>query len=252
MAVEIEVPFFLAFAAGLVSFLSPCVLPVVPSCIAFVSGLTLGELETSPTRQARARAALHSTLFMVGFGLVFMTLGLVATTAGVVIARALPWISRLGGVMMVAFGAILLGLLKIRALERDRRPGLSSLDPRPSRLGALGSLAAGVAFGAGWTPCIGPILASVLLYASLDATMVEGTLLLATYAVGLGIPFVAASVALNWFLAGSARVRNWMVPLQRIAGGVLVAIGLSMVTGQFARLTAFLAGLVQLINLEIS
>lgn len=250
MGVEIEVSFFLAFAAGLVSFLSPCVLPVVPSCIAFVSGLTLEELKGTPTNQVRARAALHSTLFMVGFGIVFMTLGLVATTAGMVVGRALPWINRLGGLMLMAFGALLLGLLKMPALARDLRPGLSSAGA--SKMGAAAALAAGVAFGAGWTPCIGPILASVLLYASLDATMVEGTLLLATYAVGLGIPFVVASVAFNWFLAGSARVRNWMVPLQRIAGGVLVAIGLSMLTGQFARLTAFLAGLGQLINLEIS
>ncbi len=251
MAVEIEVPFFLAFAAGLVSFLSPCVLPVVPSCVAFVSGLTLAELETMPPRAIRVRAALHSTCFMIGFGLVFMTLGLVATTAGMVVARALPWINRLGGIMMMAFGALLLGILNISWLQRDFRPGL----PRPaasSKVGALGSFAAGVAFGAGWTPCIGPILASVLLYASLDATMVEGTLLLATYAAGLGVPFIGASVALNWFMAGSARVRNWMVPLQRIAGGVLLVIGLSMVTGQFARITAFLAGLGQLINLEIS
>jgi cytochrome c-type biogenesis protein len=250
MAVEVEVSFVLAFVAGLVSFLSPCVLPVVPSCIAFVSGLTLTELETAPARALRARAFLHSSLFMLGFGLVFMTLGLVATTAGMVVARALPWISRVGGLMMMLFGGILLGLLKIPGLERDLRPGLHAA--APSRTGALGSVLAGVAFGAGWTPCIGPILASVLLYASLDATMVEGTLLLATYAVGLGIPFIAASVGLNWFLAGSARVRTWMVPLQRIAGGVLLVIGLSMVGGQFARLTAFLAGLGQLINLEIS
>jgi cytochrome c-type biogenesis protein len=180
-----------------------------------------------------------------------MTLGLVATTAGMLVARALPWINRLGGVMMIAFGALLLGILKVPGLGRDLRPGLTGL-ATSSRTGVLGAFAAGVAFGAGWTPCIGPILASVLLYASLDATMVEGTLLLATYAVGLGIPFVIASVALNWFLAGSARARNWMVPLQRVAGGVLLVIGLSMVSGQFARLTAFLAGLGQLIDLEIS
>lgn len=251
MAVEVEVSFLLAFAAGLVSFLSPCVLPIVPSCIAFVSGLTLAELENQPTRAVRARAALHSTSFMAGFGVVFMTLGLVATTAGVLVARALPWINRVGGVMMIVFGALLLGILKVPGLGRDLRPGLGGL-ARATKTGVLGSFAAGVAFGAGWTPCIGPILASVLLYASLDATMVEGTLLLATYAVGLGIPFVIASVALNWFLAGSARVRNWMVPLQRVAGGVLLVIGLSMVSGQFARLTAFLAGLGQLIDLEIS
>ena len=251
MAVEIEVPFLLAFAAGLASFLSPCVLPVVPSCIAFVTGLTLGELQAPPTRTLRMRAAVYSTSFMIGFGLVFMTLGLVATTAGMVVARALPWINRIGGVMMVVFGAFLLGIHRIPALERDLRPGLAALAGAP-RLGVLGSVGAGIAFGAGWTPCIGPILASVLLYASLDATMVEGTLLLATYAVGLGIPFVVASVGFNWFLAGSARVRKWMVPVQRIAGGVLLVIGLSMVSGQFARLTAFLAGLGQLIDLEIS
>ena len=248
---DIEVSFFLAFAAGLVSFLSPCVLPVVPSCLAFVTGLTLGELQATPAPALRARALLHSTLFMVGFGLVFMSLGLVATTAGTAIAQALPWINRVGGVMMMAFGVFLLGIVTIPGLERDLRPGMSALAAsRP--MGAVGSLAAGIAFGAGWTPCIGPILASVLLYASLDATMVEGTLLLATYAVGLGVPFVIASVAFNWFLAGSARVRKWMVPLQKIAGGLLVVIGLSMVTGQFARLTAFLAGLGQLINLEVS
>jgi len=249
--VEIEVSFLLAFAAGLVSFLSPCVLPIVPSCLAFVTGLTLGELQDAPTRALRTRAILHSTLFTLGFGLVFMSLGLVATSAGMVIARALPWLNRIGGVMMMAFGVMLLGLLRIPGLDRDLRPGLRS-DRQSRPAGALGSLAAGIAFGAGWTPCIGPVLGSVLLYASLDATMVEGTLLLATYAVGLGIPFVAASVALNWFLAGSARVRAWMVPLQRIAGGVLVVMGLSMVTGQFARLAAFLAGLGQLINLEVS
>src|SRR5688572_30276017 len=131
---EIEVSFLLSFAAGLVSFLSPCVLPVVPSCLAFVSGLTLSELETMPTRALRARALLHSTLFMVGFGLVFMSLGLVATAAGVVIARALPWINRIGGALMMAFGVLLLGVVRVPWLERDLRPGL---DPeRTSRVPA--------------------------------------------------------------------------------------------------------------------
>lgn len=248
---DVEVSFPLAFAAGLVSFLSPCVLPVVPSCLAFVTGLTLDELETATARGVRARALLHSTLFMTGFGLVFMSLGLVATAAGVAVAGALPWINRIGGVVMILFGSLLVGLLRVPGLDRDLRPLNSArLASRPA--GALGSILTGVAFGAGWTPCIGPILGSVLLYASLEATMVHGTLLLATYAVGLGVPFVAASVGFSWFLAGSARVKTWIVPLRRIAGGVLIVIGLSMVTGQFARLTAFLAGLGQLVNLEIS
>ena len=248
---DVEVSFPLAFAAGLLSFLSPCVLPVVPSCLAFVTGLTLDELETATARVVRVRALLHSTLFMTGFGLVFMSLGLVATSAGVLAANALPWINRIGGVVIILFGSLLLGFLRLPGLDRDLRP-LSTARIAARPVSALGSILTGVAFGAGWSPCIGPILGSVLLYASLEATMVQGTLLLATYALGLGVPFVAAAVGFSWFLAGSARVRTWIVPLRRIAGGVLIVIGLSMVTGQFARLAAFLAGLGQLVNLEIS
>jgi len=242
---SVEVSFPLAFFAGLVSFLSPCVLPVVPSCLAFVSGLTLGDLDAPSSAGVRGRAVLHATLFMAGFGVVFMTLGLVATAAGVRIAAALPWIHRVGGAVMVAFGLVLVGL-RVPGLGRDLRVHLSS---RPA--GALGSFATGVAFGAGWTPCIGPILGTVLLYASLESTMVQGTLLLATYALGLGVPFVVAAAGFSWFLAGSARVKRWIVPLQRIAGGVLIVVGLAMVSGQFARLAAFLAGLGQLVNLEV-
>jgi cytochrome c-type biogenesis protein len=244
--VDVEVSFPLAFAAGLVSFLSPCVLPVVPSCLAFVSGLTLGELDAPSSAGVRTRAVLHATLFMVGFGLVFMSLGLVATSAGAPIAAALPWIHRLGGGVMVAFGLLLLGLLRVPGLTRDLRPHLSS---RPA--GALGSLVTGVAFGAGWTPCVGPILGSVLLYASLEHTMVQGTLLLATYALGLGVPFVAAAAGFSSFLATSGAVRRWTAPLQKVSGLLLVVIGLSMASGQFARLAAFLAGLGQLVNLEV-
>jgi cytochrome c-type biogenesis protein len=109
----------------------------------------------------------------------------------------------------------------------------------------------GIAFGAGWTPCIGPILGSILLYASLETTMAQGTLLLATYALGLGIPFVVAAVAFNWFLAGVDKVKEWMIPLERIAGTVLVIIGFLMASGHFATMTAFLAGMGQLINLEM-
>lgn len=243
---EVQVSFGLAFLAGLVSFLSPCVLPVVPSYLAFVSGMTLGELSDHPPARVRRGAAVHSVLFVIGFGMVFMSLGLVATAAGAPIAAALPWVNRLGGAVLVLLGLYVAGVLRLPALSREIRVRLES---RPT--GSLGALAVGIAFGAGWTPCIGPILGSILLYASLEATMVEGALLLGTYALGLGIPFVVASLGLNWFLAGSARVRRWIVPLQRVAGVVLVVIGALMVSGQFARMTAFLAGMGQLINLEL-
>jgi cytochrome c-type biogenesis protein len=245
--VEVQISFPLAFAAGIVSFLSPCVLPIVPSYIAFVSGLTLGELADGGASDARRVALVHSVLFVVGFSAVFMTMGTAATALGALIAGVLPWINRVGGLVILVFGLYLTGLLRLRALSREFR---AHLPQRPA--GALGSLAVGVAFGAGWTPCIGPILGSVLLYAGLESTMTQGTLLLGTYALGLGIPFVAASAGLNWLLAGSARATSWIVPLQRGAGTVLVVIGLLMVTGRFASMTAFLAGLGQLINLEIS
>jgi cytochrome c-type biogenesis protein len=244
---DVQVSFPLAFLAGVVSFLSPCILPVVPSYLAFVSGLTLGEIAERPTAEVRRAAIVHSLLFVLGFSLVFMTLGMVATTAGGAIGRALPWINRVGGAVMIGLGLYVTGVLELPALSRERRV---HLDRRPA--GVFGSLAVGVAFGAGWTPCIGPILGSILLYASLQETMLHGTLLLGTYAMGLGIPFVAASAGLNWFLAGSGRARSWIVPLQRFAGSVLIVIGLLMVTGRFASMTAFLAGMGQLINLDIS
>ncbi len=246
LQVDVQVSFPLAFAAGVVSFLSPCILPVVPSYLAFVTGLTLEEMRDATTPAVRRSALVHSVLFMVGFGVVFMTLGLVATALGARVAAALPWLNRAGGVLMMALGLLLLGLLRVPALARELRPMLTS---KPA--GAFGSVVVGVAFGAGWTPCIGPVLAAVLLYASLETTMLHGTLLLATYAAGLGVPFVAASVGLTWFMAASERVRRWLVPLQGLAGTVLVLIGFMMVTGQFARLTAVLAGLGQLINLDI-
>lgn len=243
---EITVSLPLAFLAGIVSFLSPCILPVVPSYLAFVSGLTLEELREGTVSGARRVAALHSLIFVVGFTLVFMTMGWAATAAGRALAGALPWINRLGGLALVLLGLYLADVIRMPSLTREFRVHLSS-----RRSGLLGSFFVGVAFGAGWTPCIGPILASILLYVSLEATQAQGMLLLATYAAGLGLPFVVASVMFNGFLAGTTRVRKWMVPLTRVAGAVLILVGLLMLTGSFASLTAFLAGLGQLVNLEM-
>lgn len=243
---EINVSYGVAFAAGLVSFLSPCVFPVVPGYLTFVSGMTLDELRGGDVRKARGRAVLHALLFGFGFGLVFMSLGAAATAAGQSLARGLPTLTRLGGALIVVFGLHMVGVLRLPGLARERRVHLAS---RPS--GWFGSVLVGMAFGAGWTPCIGPVLASILLYAGLEQTMAEGTLLLGVYGLGLAVPFIASAVAFNWFLAGAQRIRPWLGRIERLAGVLLIVMGALMLSGHFATLTAFLADLGQPFILEL-
>jgi len=242
----VPVSFGLAFLAGLVSFLSPCVLPIVPSYVSFVTGLTLDELREHGDAAARRHAALHAGLFILGFSALFIALGASASALGAVLTRALPLLQQVGGVVIGFFGLYLLGFLRISALVRERRIQLAS---RPG--GWLGSVAAGLAFGAGWTPCVGPVLASILLYASLETTSVHGTMLLAAYALGLGVPFFLAAIALNAFLARTRWLRRWVLPMQRVMGAFLVILGVLLFTGRFAVLSSFLAGFGQLIDLEV-
>lgn len=235
----------LAFVAGLASFLSPCVLPLVPSYITFVTGMSLDELTAGDRRRARRQAALHAALFVVGFSLVFIALGATATAFGAALRRWLPVLQQLGGVVIALFGLYLLGLVRLPALMRERRVQLAS---RPA--GRLGSLVAGVAFGAGWTPCVGPVLASILLYAGMRATMAQGMMLLGVYALGLGLPFLVAGVAFNWFLSSMRSLRRHLLVVERAAGVLLVVVGVLLFTGRFTALSGFLAGFGQLVNLE--
>jgi len=235
----------LAFVAGLVSFLSPCVLPLVPSYVTFVTGMSLDELQARGTHAARRRAAVHALVFVLGFTLVFVLLGATATAVGGALRRALPLLQQIGGVVVAALGLSMLGVLRVPALLRERRVTLAT---KPA--GLVGSALVGVAFGAGWTPCVGPALATILLYAGTEATMSRGMLLLLAYSVGLGVPFLAAAVGLNWCLAGARRARRWLRPIEVGAGLVLVVVGVLLFTGRFAALSSFLAGFGQLIPVD--
>lgn len=241
-----SVSFGLAFVAGLASFLSPCVLPLVPSYMTFVTGISLEELTSGDRRAARMHAALHAGLFIFGFTIVFVALGATATMLGTVLRRSLPLLQQIGGVIIAAFGLYLVGLLRIQWLMRERRMVVKS---KPA--GFAGSVLVGIAFGAGWTPCVGPVLASILLYAGMKASMLKGMLLLLTYALGLGIPFFVAAVAFNWYLAGAQRLRRWLRPMEIAAGSVLIVMGVLLFTGRFSILSNFLAGFGQLINVDI-
>ncbi len=238
---EISISLGVAFIGGLLSFLSPCVLPIVPSYVTFITGMTLDELTAGDASSARAKAALHALLFVLGFTLVFVALGATATAFGVLLQRVLPLLQRIGGVVITLFGLYLMGALRLPWLMAERRVHLAS---KPA--GLAGSVLVGIAFGAGWTPCVGPVLASILLYAGATTTMARGMLLLAAYALGLGIPFFIAAVGLNWYLAGARRLTRWLRPVELVAGSLLVAIGVLLFTGRFTALSAWLAGFGQL------
>ncbi len=224
-----QVSFALAFGAGLASFLSPCVLPVVPGYVSFVTGMTLGDFRSAERASARREAAIHSGLFILGFSLLFIALGASATALGTVIRRSLPLIQQIGGAVIVLFGLYMLGIIKLPLLMRERRVQLAT---KPA--GMLGSVVAGVAFGAGWTPCVGPVLATILLYAGMSGTVLHGAALLAVYALGLGIPFFVAAVGFNWFISRTRFLRRWLLPIERAAGAVMVVVGALLFLGRFA------------------
>jgi len=244
---ELNVGFGLAFVAGLLSFLSPCVLPVVPGYVTFVSGVTIDELAEGGAAATRRRAFIHSLAFGLGFGVVFMTLGATASVFGQTVTRWLPTMTRVGGAVIILFALYLLGAFRsVGWLQRERRVHLAR---HPG--GLFGSFVVGLAFGAGWTPCIGPVLGSILFFAGLEHTMLEATLMLGVYGLGLAIPFLAAALAFNWFITGVERIRSWLPWVERGAGVILMVLGILMVTGQFTTLNQYLAGLGQLIPVEI-
>jgi cytochrome c-type biogenesis protein len=222
--------FAVAFFAGILSFLSPCVLPLVPSYVGFLTGLTLPEM----TNRRRV-AFIHALLFILGFSLIFVLLGATATALGRALNLYQVWLQRVGGALIIVFGLICLDVIRLGLLQQERRV---QLQDKP--VGYLGSVLVGMAFAAGWTPCIGPVLGAIFTLAASQNDLRRGMLLLAAYSAGLAVPFLIAAYAIEAFLDWFQRFRKFLPWVMRLSGGLLVLVGVLMVTGQFGRLAGWL------------
>ena len=221
-----------AFTAGILSFLSPCVVPLVPSYVGFLTGMSLEDANAK-----KRHVFAHALLFVLGFTLIFVLLGASATALGRALRQHQVWLQRGGGVLIIVFGLYCLGLLKLGALQSEKR---MHLQDKP--VGYLGSVLVGMAFAAGWTPCIGPILGAILSMAATSGDTGRGTGLLLAYSSGLAVPFLGAALAVDRFIDWFQRFRRYLPWVMRASGILLIIVGILMITGEFTRLAALLQG----------
>lgn len=239
MPTEVGLP--LALVAGLLSFLSPCVVPLVPGYLAFVSGVAASDAHASSASSSE-RILLGTILFVLGFTAVFVALGTVAAAFGGLFDTQRPWLSRIAGGLMIVMGLIVLGLVRWSRVWQEWR-----LLRMPQPAGPLGALGLGAAFGLSWTPCIGPVLASILALAGTSGHLEEGALLMFGYSIGLGTPFLVASVMLSRITPALQRVRRYYGLVNTVSGLALLGLGtlflfnqsfyLSIATQRLAALT---------------
>jgi cytochrome c-type biogenesis protein len=244
-----NVSFIAAFVAGVLSFISPCVLPLIPGYLSFISGVTLDEMQGLPAAAragggavavaaapaGRRRVIVTSLFFILGFSLVFVSLGATASVLGQFLMERLRILGKIAGVLIIVFGLHTMGVLRIAWLYSEKRVQMAR---KPA--GPLGALLVGVAFAFGWTPCIGPILAGILTIAAAQETIGQGVQLLAVYSAGLGIPFLLTSLAINQFFAAFARIRRHYRLIEFVSGALLVAIGILIFTDRFTIIARWL------------
>jgi cytochrome c-type biogenesis protein len=227
-----------AFSAGLFSFLSPCVLPLFPSYLSFITGMSVADLKSDLTAAARRRVMLHSVIFVLGFSVVFVALGASFSAAGQVLFQYRDWIRRIGGLLIIVFGLYIAGLLNIGIFARTQQWQI-----REKPAGFVGSFLVGVTFAIGWTPCVGPILGAILSLAGTADTVQRGVGLLIAYSAGLGVPFLISALALGSFLKFFRRYRPFIPVVERGAGVLLVAVGVLVATNYYVILNSWAVSL---------
>jgi cytochrome c-type biogenesis protein len=231
-----EISGMIAFSAGLLSFVSPCVLPLVPSYITYITGASFKELTDVTTREKLRWATIfHSLLFIMGFSMVFILMGASATYLGQLLVQYQYWIMKAGGVLIILLGIQFTGIINIPFLQIEKR-----FEMRKKPLGYAGSFLVGVVFAAGWTPCIGPILSTILIYASTSKSLTTGILLLTYYSIGLGIPFFLSSLAFNSFLSAFAKIKRYLRIITILSGFFLIGIGILFLTDTFKEINYYL------------
>jgi len=236
---QAQITFAGSFVAGLLSFLSPCVLPLIPSYITYITGLSFADLQAEHTsRRVRLQAMLHSLAFIAGFTAIFVLLGASATAIGSFLQEHMALIRKAGGVLIFVFGIHIAGIFDITMLLGEKR-----INIRNKPAGFLGSFIVGLAFAAGWTPCIGPILASILMVAATEETIYQGIALLLVYSLGLGIPFFLSAIAMHRFLAFFNRYRKYIRLMEIVTGVCLMIVGVLIYTNSLSRLTNAVTGI---------
>jgi cytochrome c-type biogenesis protein len=231
-----QISLFAAFTAGLLSFVSPCVLPLVPSYISYITGLSLEQLsDAAERRRLRRPIVLNSLIFIAGFSSVFIAFGASASLVGQWLITYQDFLRKLGGILIILFGLYLLGLLNLGFLTTEKRFHFRN---RPA--GYLGSFLIGVAFAAGWTPCVGPVLGTILLYASTTDSLRDGVTLLTCYSLGLGVPLFVTSLGVDSFLAYFKRVRAYLWGVSAVSGVFLVFVGAMIYANSLTLITGFL------------
>jgi cytochrome c-type biogenesis protein len=229
-----DVSFVAAFGAGFLSFISPCVLPLIPGYISYISGMSLEDMRKADAG-ARRRLIIATLFFILGFSLIFMAMGASASAIGKLLNEYLRVVQKIAGVIIVILGLHMTGLFRIGLLNRDTRVQTAKKPVTP-----FGAVLVGMAFAFGWTPCIGPILGGILAIAGSKNSVAEGVLLLGVYSAGLGVPFFLTSLAIDKFFLASAKVRRYYRAIEITAGLLLVVLGILIFTGRFTIITKFL------------
>jgi cytochrome c-type biogenesis protein len=231
-----QISLIAAFTAGLLSFVSPCVLPLVPSYISYITGLSLDQLADAAERERfRAAIIVNSLLFIAGFSCVFIAFGASASLIGQVLITYQEHLRKVGGLLIIVFGLYLLGILKLNFLQTEKRLHFKS---RPA--GYLGSFLVGVAFAAGWTPCVGPVLGTILLYASTTDALTDGITLLTSYSLGLGVPLFVTALGVDRFLGYFKQIKAYLWGVTAVSGAFLVVVGVMIYANSLTLITSFL------------